>query len=756
MIKIFNANDREFSTNGNIAIKPLKCLETKKKSLNGWYVEVEVNIKYKDYIEQDKLCVVKTKSKINPQAFRIDSLTKTSTRIKFTANHVMFDAKNYFLNDVRPTDKNGQNTLSYINERTDKTSPFVVYSNVQTINTAYFIRKNLLEAWEIIEERWEGIFDADNWNIRFLNKVGNDNGEVIAYKKNMQGIEIFEDWTNVVTRIYPVGYDEVVLPEKFLESEVQYERPYTKTIDFETNLEDEEKTEAKLIKELRENAKKYLEINQFPKVSYEITSNINQNMEIGDMIHVKHPLVTLLTEVLEYRHNILTKKIETLVFGNYTRDVKQKFNNIKESVKTIEKKISAQEIAILEQTNLINTLNKQGYVYIDDNEILILDKLPREQAKNIWRFGLGGIGFSSNGYEGPFETAMTMDGRINANFITTGTLDASRITTGILKSANYKSGVSGTSINLTSGAIDTAKFKVDANGEMAATAGEIGGFGLSENEFSANIKLAHTYTTQDLERLRKILIEEINATSNDYEKYDLSQKGAFNSRDLMIIQGLIVGKYSYKGYLKFDTLNAKRAIQILDGNSKINVSIGEYGSYFNFLSTLNLVTDSCDITDSVNINNNKIFIGSSENNGNSTSAIIMNDENNNSTISLWGHNGNITCTSLTQTSLKSKKKNIRRLDINALELIKKSDICSYNFKDEKNINKQHIGLVIDEKKEFNCPEVVISKNGEGIEQYSMISLAWKAIQELVDENIKLKKKVERLENIQNFAKKEET
>ena len=35
----------------------------------------------------------------------------------------------------------------------------------------------------------------------------------------------------------------------------------------------------------------------------------------------------------------------------------------------------------------------------------------------MWRFGLGGIGFSSNGYEGPFEVAITMDGQINADFI---------------------------------------------------------------------------------------------------------------------------------------------------------------------------------------------------------------------------------------------------------------------------------------------------------------------------------------------------
>ena len=97
MIKIFNANDTNFSSNGNIAINPLKLIETKKKSLNGWYVEVEIPIKFKDYIEQDKLCVVKTKSKLRPQAFRITDIEYTNRKVIFKANHVMFDSKNYFL-----------------------------------------------------------------------------------------------------------------------------------------------------------------------------------------------------------------------------------------------------------------------------------------------------------------------------------------------------------------------------------------------------------------------------------------------------------------------------------------------------------------------------------------------------------------------------------------------------------------------------------------------------------------------------------
>ena len=428
MIKIFDANDRDFSSAGNIIIEPIKCNEFKKKSLNGWYIEVEVPIKYIDFIKKDKLCVVKTKSKLNPQAFRIGENIEYSTRkIKFKAEHVMFDARDYALLDVRPTNMNGLNALSYINERTDDVSPFTMYSNVENIDTAYLIRKNLLQAWTIIEERWGGVFDADNWNISFLTSVGNDNGETIAYGKNVQGFDIFEDWSSVCTKLCPVGYDGLMLPEHLLISDVQYEKPYTRIIDFQTDLEGEEQTQENLLKELRAKAEAYLEENKVPKISYTIISNINEKLEIGDTIKVLHPFVTIFTEVLEYEYNLISKKVVSLTFGNYSRNVKTKFDNIKNTINQINQALSKQEVAINNQSNLINTLNKNGYVYIDDNEILILDTLPREDAKNVWRFGLGGIGFSSNGYEGPFKIAMTMDGQINANFITTGVMSVSRI-----------------------------------------------------------------------------------------------------------------------------------------------------------------------------------------------------------------------------------------------------------------------------------------------------------------------------------------
>ncbi len=233
-----------------------------------------------------------------------------------------------------------------------------------------------------------GVFDADNWDIRFLTKVGNDNGETIMYGKNLQGIEVYEDWSNVVTKLYPVGYDGLLLPEVFLESDIQYTQPYTRTVDFSTDLEMEEQTEGNLITELRAKASAYLEENKVPKISYTVTVNVNETLEIGDTVHIKHPLCDIVAEVLEYEYNLISEKTKHITVGNYSRDVKTKFDSIKENINKVVERVTTQERVIEAQTNLINSMNKNGLVYIDENEILILDKLPREEAENVWRFGL--------------------------------------------------------------------------------------------------------------------------------------------------------------------------------------------------------------------------------------------------------------------------------------------------------------------------------------------------------------------------------
>ena len=63
----------------------------------------------------------------------------------------------------------------------------------------------------------------------------------------------------------------------------------------------------------------------------------------------------------------------------------------------------------------------------EPDEILVMDKPEIEKATKVWRWNLAGWGYSSSGYGGPYRLAATMDGAINADFITTGTMSANLI-----------------------------------------------------------------------------------------------------------------------------------------------------------------------------------------------------------------------------------------------------------------------------------------------------------------------------------------
>lgn len=99
----------------------------------------------------------------------------------------------------------------------------------------------------------------------------------------------------------------------------------------------------------------------------------------------------------------------------------------------------------------------------------------------------------------------------------------------------------------------------------------------------------------------------------------------------------------------------------------------------------------------------------------------------------------ITTPILTQTSKESVKKNIKRYNENAMEIVKNSNIYIYNFKNEEDTDKKHIGFVIGDKGgNYKTPEQVISTNREGISNYDMTSILWKAVQELMIEVENLK------------------
>ena len=119
---------------------------------------------------------------------------------------------------------------------------------------------------------------------------------------------------------------------------------------------------------------------------------------------------------------------------NYKGSTDKRLEIIKKQIEdSVGNQITDLEQAILDATDLITT-ELGGYVLKRENELLIMDNPDPELAVKVWRWNLGGLGYSTTGVNGTYGTAITMNGAIVANYITTGTLSADRVRTGLLSS----------------------------------------------------------------------------------------------------------------------------------------------------------------------------------------------------------------------------------------------------------------------------------------------------------------------------------
>lgn len=111
--------------------------------------------------------------------------------------------------------------------------------------------------------------------------------------------------------------------------------------------------------------------------------------------------------------------------------------------------------------------------------------------------------------------------------------------------------------------------------------------------------------------------------------------------------------------------------------------------------------------------------------------------------------GNVTCFSLTQTSLEENKKNFEIYN-DALKEIKNIDIYKYNLKDEKDGSKKHLGFVIGDN--FNYSKLVTSSDNRGVDNYSFTSLCLQAIKEQQEQIEALQNQINELKEMINNGK----
>lgn len=448
MIKLFQSTDKIFSSNGDKIIIPKKAIIHKEDN-GSFYLELETDLSYIDDFGANKILVCNTPQ--GDQAFRIRDITSTKRKISLKAKHVFYDSEDLLIGDSYVVDKSCNDALDHLNSATDTTSPFTTLSNVTTINSYRCIRKSLKEAIALVLSRWGGHLVRDNFTIKIMESIGQDNDVVVRYAKNLKDISVEYEWSNVVTKLMPVGQDGLLLPEGYVSSTVQYDIPYTRTVSFNQDInEDDYKddngvldTEAyqdALEEDLRKQAQNYVDTNCIPIVNYKLSANLEKISDIGDTIQVKDERlgIDILTNVIAYEYDAILEKYLEIEFGNFTKQLNELIPSMSaETDKKVVEATNSLRVTLGEEidqaTATIMSALGSSYVIYEGDKILVVDTLPKENATNVIMINNGGIGFSQSGITGPFQSAWTIDNVLNMELINVIGLTADMIKSGTLK-----------------------------------------------------------------------------------------------------------------------------------------------------------------------------------------------------------------------------------------------------------------------------------------------------------------------------------
>lgn len=448
MIRLFGTTDKTYQSNGDLVIKALKA-KVHKEDNGSFYFDLETGLEYVEELTEGRILVVNTPQ--GDQAFRVSNVKQTKHKLTTRARHVFYDSLNYLIQDSYVVDKDGNGALDHLNAATEPSSPFTTISDVTTINSFRCVRQSLYEALQTVVERWGGHLVMDNWQIGLRASIGQDNGVNVTYGKNLQDITAQYDWDDVVTKLLPTGYDGIMLDEIYLTSDIQYDLPYTKTVEFYQDLEqdeyrdesgtlDEEAWTAALKADLRQQATAYLQENCVPRVNYSLKANLEKITDVGDTVYVRDQRlgISLLTNVIAYDYDPILDKYTGLQFGNFRRTITGFANTVTAQTRQIAEE-AAEPVKVtlrseLEQATaqIWQTLGN-SYVIYDGDKILVLDTLPKESATNVIMINSAGIGFSSTGINGTFNSAWTIDGTMNMQNINVINLVADMIKGGTLK-----------------------------------------------------------------------------------------------------------------------------------------------------------------------------------------------------------------------------------------------------------------------------------------------------------------------------------
>jgi phage minor structural protein len=453
MIRAFGKTDRDFSSNGDIIVKATKA-KLHKVDNGDFYVDIDANIEYAGYLIDGNILAIDTPQ--GAQAFRVSNPTKKGNKVSCRAWHVFYDSKNYLIADSNVVDKNCNDALDHLNSATEPLTPFITMrSDVTTIDSFRCVRKSLYEAIQTVLERWGGHLVRDNWRVEVRNSIGNDNGVVVRYRKNLKEITSEENWDNVVTKLLPVGKDGILLNDQdasaslYVTSSTQYPIPYTKTVSFsQDSVNEDDYKDASgnvnqaayrtaLVNDLRQQAQAYVEKNSIPQVNYTLKANVDKITDVGDVVEVidERLGLDLLTNIISFDYDLILNKYTEIEFGNFKKTISGFVSNVQNNIDSTLSGAVSSATGIITQSVADNITNSfiSSYVLYDGSKILVVDAIPKEEARNVILINNNGIAFSDSGINGTFKSAWSIDGTLNMQEINVINLICDMIKGGTLK-----------------------------------------------------------------------------------------------------------------------------------------------------------------------------------------------------------------------------------------------------------------------------------------------------------------------------------
>ena len=427
---------------------------------------------------------------------------------------------------------------------------------------------------------------------------------------------------------------------------------------------------------------------------------LTERVDLGDTVHIYFEAlgISAALKCVSVVWDVLEERYSKVTFGSVQANIAQ---TIAVQQKEVAEKPSTSFLyeAAKRASELI-TGNLGGYVVIHDSngdgepdEILIMDTADISTAVKVWRWNQNGLGYSGNGYAGPYNTlALTADGQIVATAITTGTLNADLIKAGTIEDAAGNS-----TIDMTNGAATLYSLRAKRDLTIIGTDGLTKGFFSQSGNDQALIELDNSATNTPTVQI-----------------YGLSDGGNVVIRNAA---GTSVGAlFAQNGRGYFYQKNDQNV-------QTVNIQADQDGGL------INLRDNSGDLA---------LQIAVSSGGG---GTFFCNDANGNKTIQGIGETGDLICVVLTQTSSRKVKENIKPIE-DARKILELQAV-SFDYKN-KNLGTNKRGFIAEDVAEV-LPNLVKAETEDTPATLNYIEMI-PYLQEIIKEQDARIKKLEELIN----------